>query len=377
MWPESEERNPGQTLRTGLTTGSCATACCVAAAHSLLKQSQPASVTITLPKGRQVELKIENYRHHNQTAITRTIKDAGDDPDATHGATVFVELTLLTEPGIIFKAAKGVGTVTRNGLLLDVGEPAINPVPRKMMTDHLQSLADFYQYPGGFEVAVGVEDGEQIAQKTMNPRLGIIGGLSILGTTGIVRPFSCSAWIASIHQGIDVANANGITHIAATTGNSSENAIREHYQLPDVALIEMGDFAGAVLKHIKALAPSSGIQKLTICGGVGKMTKLANGHLDLNSRVSAIDFEQMAALAQSLGANDALVKNIQQANTSIDVLNQCRDQRIDLAGAICENARMVARRYVPEQMELEVWAINRQGQFIGSAQAANPSGASL
>ena len=107
------------------------------------------------------------------------------------------------------------------------------------------------------------------------------------------------------------------------------------------------------------------------------MTKLANGHLDLNSRVSAIDFEQMAALAQSLGANDALVKNIQQANTSIDVLNQCRDQRIDLAGAICENARMVARRYVPEQMELEVWAINRQGQFIGSAQAANPSGASL
>jgi len=296
VWKESEEET--KPLRTGLTTGACATACSVAAAHSLFFNQQPDVVSVSLPKGQVVDMTVTAYAAISDVAPTAgmrvsTIKDAGDDPDATHGATVFVELTLSDAPGVTFLAAQGVGTVTRDGLELAVGEPAINPVPRKMITEHLMAIAHNANFTGGFCVAVGVEKGEQIALKTMNPRLGILGGLSILGTTGIVRPFSCAAWIASIHQGIDVAKANGITHIAATTGNTSEDAIKHFYQLDDIALIEMGDFAGAVLKHLRKVSAGEltvnkpAIDKLTICGGIGKISKLAQGHMDLNSRASS------------------------------------------------------------------------------------------
>lgn len=388
MWPESSETP--QKLRSGLTTGSCATACCVAASQALLAQRQPEQVEITLPKGQQVNLPIKYYRTldqdlgarntSNRGICTATIKDAGDDPDVTHGATVFVELRLTPKAGVQFKAATGVGTVTREGLVLAVGEPAINPVPRKMITEHLTQAAYTYRYQGGFEVSVGVEKGEQIALKTMNPRLGIMGGLSILGTTGIVRPYSCSAYIASIRQGIDVAGSNGIQHIAATTGSSSEKAIAEHYQLPEMALIEMGDFVGAVLKHLKAVSQSvqasvdqandqtstsSPIKKLSICAGFGKLSKLANGHLDLNSRVSAISFEHLADMAQQAGGDQVLTEQILSANTSIQALKNCQKAGIDLGHQVCLTAWHQARKYLPEQIELEVWAVDRKGQFVG------------
>jgi len=376
MWPESSEQPVP--LRTGLTTGCCATACCVAAATALFSKESskakknPKSIEVTLPKGRTkgklVSLDIIAYEILANGIRTSTIKDAGDDPDVTHGATVFVELTLLAEKGIQFRAAKGVGTVTKAGLLLDVGEPAINPVPRQMMTEHLQGFAQTYDYAGGFSVAIGVINGEEIAQKTMNPRLGIVGGLSILGTTGIVRPFSCAAYIASIHQGIDVARANGLTHIAATTGNSSEEAIQQHYMLADTALIEMGDFVGAVLKHIKKIeshAPQ--LQKISVCGGFGKLTKLANHHMDLNSRVSKIDFTHLSELAKEQGANETLQTKIIQCNTSIEALTLCKSSDVDLAQAVCNSALLFARRYIPQHIELEIWAIDRRGEFVGSA----------
>ncbi|OMH33560.1 cobalt-precorrin-5B (C(1))-methyltransferase [Motiliproteus sp. MSK22-1] len=373
MWPESDE-SP-RPLRSGYTTGCCATACCVAAAQSLLAQRQPGKVDVSLPRGKVAEIIIEGYEsiendesNEGDEKIeggvrTSTIKDAGDDPDVTHGATVFVELRLVKDKGIQFSAAKGVGTVTRTGLVLEVGEPAINPVPRKMMTEHLQKAAYTYQYDGGFEVSVGVEGGEQIAQKTMNSRLGILGGLSILGTTGIVRPYSCAAYIASIHQGIDVCKSNGITHIAATTGSTSEKAIASHYQLSDMALIEMGDFVGAVLKYLKKVP----LGKLSICGGFGKISKLANGHMDLNSRASAIDLDRLGELAKQAGADPVLVKQVQSANTSIEALNACQKADVDLAALVCAEALMKARRIVPDSVELEVWATDRKGNFVGSA----------
>lgn len=361
MWKESTEQT--QALKTGLTTGTCATACSVACAHFLLGKKVLESVSVVLPKGQHVELKITALEVIASGCRTATIKDAGDDPDVTHGATVFVELSLAEQEGVRFKAAEGVGMVTKAGLALDVGEPAINRVPRQMMRDHLQRLADFYQYDGGFEVSVGVLNGEAIAQKTMNPRLGIIGGLSILGTTGIVRPYSCSAWIASIYQGIDVAKATGITHIAATTGSLSEEAIRTRYQLDDSALIEMGDFVGAVFKHLKKVP----VEKLSICGGLGKISKLANHHLDLNSRTSSVDFEHLAETAKAIGANRDLINAILQANTSIEVLNLCHSKGVDIAGALCEKALHFAETKVPVSVNVEVWAINRQGEFIAYA----------
>ncbi|MEO9274025.1 cobalt-precorrin-5B (C(1))-methyltransferase [Marinomonas sp. 5E14-1] len=367
MWPESAE-SPAP-LRSGLTTGTCATACCVAAAQALFAQQQDVIVSVTLPKGKVVDLPIIGYQPIDGGMKTATIKDAGDDPDATHGVTLFVELCLSPEQGVRFYAAEGVGIVTRTGLLLDVGEPAINPVPRKMMTEHLEGFAHTYQYQGGFDVSVGVINGEQIAQKTMNPRLGILGGLSILGTTGIVRPFSCAAYIASIHQGIDVARANGITHISATTGNSSEEAIKNHYQLDDMALIEMGDFVGAVLKHIKKVEQddSKQLMKLSICGGFGKISKLAQQHMDLNSRVSSIDLNRLAQLAGTLGASHELQDKMIQANTSVEALSFAQGANLELADAVCQQALEFARKYIPDHIELEVWAIDRKGFFVGKA----------
>lgn len=367
MWPESGEENAP--LRTGLTTGSCATACCVAAAQFLFAQRQDETVSILLPKGKRVDLMIESYQTIVNGVRTSTIKDAGDDPDVTHGARIFVELSLCADPGVHFYAAEGVGTVTRTGLVLAVGEPAINPVPRQMMTEHLLGFAETYQYQGGFKVAIGIENGAAIALKTMNPRLGIQGGLSILGTTGIVRPFSCAAYIASIHQGIDVARANGITHIAATTGNASETAIKEHYGLDDMALLEMGDFVGAVLKHIRKVenSPQPQLTKLSLCGGFGKMSKLAQQHMDLNSRVSSIDLPALATLAASLGASDALQERMKAANTSVEALSFTQQENLPLANAVCGQALNFARRYIPEHIALEVWAIDRKGQFVGFA----------
>lgn len=369
MWPESSE--DVKPLRTGLTTGCCATACCVAAAQALLckPKNYARKVAVTLPKGQLVNLDIHAYQDIENGICTSTIKDAGDDPDATHGATIFVELTLMSDPEVLFAAGEGVGTVTKTGLVLDVGEPAINPVPRKMITEHLQGFAKSQGYQGGFLVTIGVKDGQNIALKTMNPRLGILGGLSILGTTGIVRPFSCAAYIASIHQGVDVARANGFFHLAATTGNASEAAIKSHYDLDETALIEMGDFVGALLKHVRKVEKHSiQLTKLSICGGFGKLTKLANGHMDLNSRVSTIDFEQLASLAESLGASQRLLEDIKHSNTSIEALKHCMTEGIDLAELVCHKALLFCRGYIAEHIELEVWAINRKGEFVAMAQ---------
>jgi cobalt-precorrin-5B (C1)-methyltransferase len=363
------EETPEQAapLRSGYTTGSCATATSLAAARLLLTGVVSDVAEIVLPKGQQVPMPLVYCRltaGNAKLAEAGTVKDAGDDPDVTHGAIVFARVRLIAEPGVTFRAGPGVGTVTRAGLTLPVGEPAINPVPRKMMTAHLTELAAEHAYSGGFEVTIGVEGGAELALKTMNPRLGILGGLSILGTTGIVRPFSCSAYIASIHQGIDVARANGYTHLAACTGNASEDAMRAHYALPDIALIEMGDFVGAVLKHMKR-AP---VERLSVCGGFGKLSKLAAGHLDLHSRNSSIDLDRLATWAAEHGADVALQAAIRAANTSQQAVALARAQQVPLGDIVCRHALSVARDIVPPEVNVEMFAIDRQGNLIGVAQ---------
>ena len=350
-------------LRSGLTTGSCATATSLAAARLLLSGISHDAVEITLPKGKIVQMRLEFCRLTDTGAEAGTLKDAGDDPDVTHGALLYSQVRLTAESGIHFVAGQGVGTVTRPGLVLAVGEPAINPVPRKMITEHLQQLATEHHYSGGFEVTVNVQDGAALALKTMNPRLGILGGLSILGTSGIVRPFSCAAYIASIHQGIDVAKTNGYLHIAACTGNTSEDTMRRVYNLPEIALIEMGDFVGAVLKHLRKVP----VDKLSLCGGFGKISKLAAGHMDLHSRHSSIDLPQLAQWAAAIGASDELQTAIRQANTSQQALAMASAQGIALGDAVCQHALNFARSVVPAQVQVEVFAIDRQGGIVGHA----------
>ncbi|MDB5980680.1 MAG: CbiD protein [Pseudomonas sp.] len=350
-------------LRSGYTTGSCATATCLAAARLLLGGEMNDAVEVVLPKGKRVQMRLEFCRSFEDGAEAGTIKDAGDDPDVTHGALVYSRVRLTTQAGVQFVAGPGVGTVTRPGLVLNVGEPAINPVPRKMITEHLLLLAEESRYAGGFEVTVCVEGGEALALKTMNPRLGILGGLSILGTSGIVRPFSCAAYIASIHQGIDVATTNGFMHVAACTGNASEDTMRRVYNLPEIALIEMGDFVGAVLKHLRKVP----VEKLSICGGFGKISKLAAGHMDLHSRHSSIDLPQLADWAATIGADAELQQAIREANTSQQALAMAAAAGIALGDMVCQHALDFARSVVPAQVQVEVFAIDRQGGIVGRA----------
>ncbi len=359
----SETRQP---LRHGYTTGACATAATLAATYRLLADLALDRVEITLPRGQRPVFRLEYCRLTAAGAEAATIKDAGDDPDVTHGALIFAQVVLSESPGVRFHAGPGVGTVTQPGLPIPPGEPAINPTPRRMIAEHLMRLAAEQGYRGGFEVAIGIENGAELALKTLNPRLGIVGGLSILGTTGIVRPFSCAAYVASIQQAIDVARANGLLHIIACTGATSEQTMRAHYSLPDMALIEMGDFVGAVLKHLRR-AP---VPRLTLAGGFGKISKLAAGHLDLHSRSSSVDLVLLAVEAAALGADAALQAAMRTANTSQRALALAHAAGLPLGDRICVMARDQSRIIALPEVAVEVWATDREGRPVGHADFA-------
>ena len=214
---------------------------------------------------------LANHELGKHWARASIIKDAGDDPDVTHGALISVKLSgRESGAGPLFVAGTGVGTITLPGLPLPPGEAAINPVPREMI---IRALGEILPDHCNFEIEISIEEGEKLARKTLNARLGIIGGLSVLGTTGIVIPYSCAAWIASIHRGIDVARAARYEHVAGSTGSTSEKAVQKFHGLNEHQLIEMGDFVGGLLKYIRAHP----VARLTIAGGVAKMTKLAQG----------------------------------------------------------------------------------------------------
>ncbi|MEM9061336.1 MAG: cobalt-precorrin-5B (C(1))-methyltransferase [Pseudomonadota bacterium] len=286
-------------LRTGWTTGACATAAAKASVKALFRAPPTDRVRILLPRGEQPEFEIERFDTGPDWAEAAIRKDAGDDPDVTHLALISTRVA-LAEPGhgIRFHAGPGVGTVTKPGLPIPVGEPAINPVPREMIRGVLKEAAQEADRAPDFDVTISIAGGEELAARTWNPRLGIAGGLSILGTTGIVRPFSCAAWIASIHRGIDVARASNLTHVLGATGATSEKTARALYELPEIACLDMGDFAGGLLKYLR----THSIPRLTIAGGPGKITKLAQGALDLHSGRSQVDFERLAQTAETSGA---------------------------------------------------------------------------
>ncbi|WP_417795995.1 cobalt-precorrin-5B (C(1))-methyltransferase [Terasakiella pusilla] len=354
------ESNENKVLRKGWTTGACATAAATSAYHALINGDFVDPVTIHLPKGHTPAFALNRQGYEGASAWASVIKDAGDDPDITHGAEIRVTVTLLPAgSGLRFKNGAGVGLVTKPGLPLAVGEPAINPVPRQMITDNLNKV----QAAPDVEVCVSVTNGEALAQKTMNPRLGILGGLSILGTTGIVVPYSCSAWIHSIHRGIDVAKAMGLPHVAACTGSTSEKTVRALYPLEDSALIDMGDFAGGVLKYLR----KHPIEKLTLCGGFAKFCKLAQGEMDLHSSRSRIDLEQMAKWMGEAGGDAALCERVLQANTALEVIELAQANDIALGDLVARRTKEVARAVVSGHCEVEVVLINRKGDIVGHA----------
>ncbi len=359
--PTDPIKSPNK-LRKGWTTGACATAAAKAAYHSLITGSKVAKVAITLPRGQQVEFELESLEIIDETtAKASVIKDAGDDPDVTHGAEIVSTVRLTQQVGVQFKAGKGVGIVTRPGLKLAVGEPAINPVPRQMLEQVIDELANLYDQPGNVEIIVSIPDGEELAKRTLNGRLGIVGGLSILGTTGIVKPYSCAAWIDSIHRGIDVAKASNIEHVAACTGSTSEQTVQRYLGLADVAMLEMGDFVGAVLKYLR----KHSIPKLTIGGGFGKICKLAMGHINLHSKESKVDFGWLANQAELIGADAALCKHIVGANTALEVLGVSLKAGLDLPAHIAGLAQGQITKRLDNSMTVNVIIVDRNGQVVG------------
>ena len=357
---------PSGPLRRGWTTGACATAATKAAFSALITGEFSSPVSIVLPKGEQPEFVLHHTENGVDYSTASIIKDAGDDPDVTHGAEISVTVRPgISGEGVVFKAGYGVGTVTKAGLALEIGEPAINPVPRQMMRAVVAEIAEKFKHSGDVVLTISVAKGEALAKKTWNPRLGILGGISILGTTGIVIPYSCSAWIHSIHRGIDVARANGLQQVAGCTGSTSEKFVQNHYQLPDEAMLDMGDFAGGLLKYFR----KNPLPKLTIGGGFGKLTKLAQGHLDLHSGRSQVDFSLLAELLKKLGANPQLCEQTKSANTANEVLKLAQKSGLPLADVIAQQACLMVRKALRNtETQLNVLVINRQGELVGEAE---------
>ena len=352
-------------LRKGWTTGSCAAAAAKAAYAALLSGEFPDPVEITLPGGQRPAFTLATSARGDRTATAGVVKDAGDDPDVTHGALILATVRPgMPGSGVTFHAGEGVGTVTRPGLAIPPGEPAINPVPRQMIRDAVAEVAMAHNDPCDVEVEIAVPNGAALAEKTLNGRLGIVGGLSILGTTGIVVPFSCAAWIHSIHRGIDVARACGLNQIAASTGSTSEAAVQKMYNLPETALIDMGDFVGGTLKYVK----THPVPRVTLAGGVGKMTKLAQGLLDLHSKRGSIDLEMLSKLAARAGGSEALCVRILASNTAAEAFGHARTAGIALGDAVASAAQSTASAVVAgTPVEIEVVVFDREGELVGQA----------
>jgi len=352
-------------LRRGWTTGTCAAAAAKAAFAALATGEFPDPVEVTLPRGERPSFALALTRKDNHSATAGVIKDAGDDPDVTHGALIVATVrAAVSGSGISFRAGEGVGTVTRAGLPVPPGEPAINPVPRRMIADGIAEIAAASGCAADAEVEIAIPGGEQLAAKTLNGRLGIVGGLSILGTTGIVVPYSCAAWIASIQQGIDVARAAGLMHIAAATGANSEAAVRKLHDLPDMALIDMGDFVGGMLKYLRRHP----VPRLTIAGGVAKMTKLAQGFSDLHSKRGAVDLARLAELARAQGGSAQLCAAVAGANTAAQAFVLAQAEHIALGDAVARAAQhTVAQLVEGRPIAIEVVLFDRDQNLVGRA----------
>ena len=364
LWTMEVEKPEGP-LRYGWTTGSCAAAAAKAAYAALLTGEFPDPVTVRLPRGETPAFALAVQKLEPGAATAGIVKDAGDDPDVTHGALILVTVR-PGEPGsgVVFRAGEGVGMVTKPGLPVPPGEPAINPVPRVMIRNAVAEIATAHGGSGDVEVTIAIPGGEKLAERTVSARLGIVGGLSILGTTGIVVPFSCAAWIHSIYSGIDVARAEGLTHLAGSTGATSEAAVQRLYNLPEVALIDMGDFVGGMLKYLRRHP----VPRITVAGGFAKMVKLGQGLLDLHSRRGEVDRPWLAEKLAEAGGDAKLVAAVATANTAAEVMGWAAERQLPLAELVARAAWDTAARVIGgTEMELEILVFDRESRLLGQA----------
>ncbi len=348
--------------RTGFTTGACAAAAAKAAARSLVRDTLLSEIESTLPNRTQVRFALARCERAGARAICSVIKDAGDDPDCTHGAELIAEVELRREPGIEIRGGPGVATVTKPGLGLEVGTAAINPVPRRNITEMVrEELADG-PYPGAL-VTISVPGGEEMAKKTTNAKLGLLGGISILGTTGIVKPYSTAAWKRSVVQEIDVAVASGERVLVFTTGGRSEQfAMALYPELSEACFIQVGDFIGTGIRHGAKMR----IARAVVVGMMGKLSKMAKGHMQTYFTGSEVDMEFLSSLAAELGARPELVESIRRANTARHVLDLCREAGLlAITTRICEKVAEHCTRHGGGHLEVHACLVDFGGALLG------------
>jgi cobalt-precorrin-5B (C1)-methyltransferase len=352
--PPSMARAKDEKLRTGWTTGTCAAAAAKAASKALVTGEPQGRVEVRLPrKGeeRRVSFEVERCEVGGAWAEAVVVKDAGDDPDVTHGARLTVRVSWKDEPGIALDRGEGVGVVTKPGLGLPVGGPAINDVPRRMISYSVEEVLDPNER--GVRIVISVPSGEAMAGKTTNARLGIVGGISILGTTGIVRPFSTAAWAASVVQAVDVMGAQGLDTFVLSTGGLTERAaMRLLPDLEEVCFIEVGDFTGQAIKR----AVENGLRCGFFVGMAGKLTKLAAGVMMTHWTRSKVDNELLVEITARAGGSPGLVQEVRSANTARHAYELWRAAHLErapclLCGRVAENLREYAGG------DLEMYAI--------------------
>lgn len=349
-------------LRKGFTTGTCAAASSKAALLSIIKQKKIESVDVLLPKGNSLRLKIQSCNFDKNWAKCSVIKDAGDDPDVTHGAEIFVDLFLTDKVNQIeIEGGEGVGIVTKPGLGLEINKPAINPVPKQMIKENLRKVANDILNEHGIKVVVSVPKGKELALKTDNPRLGIIGGISILGTSGIVIPFSTASFAASVRQNLDVALAMGNNTVILTTGGRSEEFSKKIVDLPEHCFVQMGDFSGYTIQQ----CAKKGIKKAYVVGFIGKLSKIAMGIKQTHVKGSKVDMNFLADLAKSCQASQQIIEQIKKANTARHALEITKEASLnEFFKKICEKVYEHMRNHSEKKVSLEVILFDFDGKIL-------------
>lgn len=346
--------------RTGFTTGACAAAAAKAAARVLVRGGVLSEVETTLPNRERVTFALHRCETDGERAVCSVIKDAGDDPDCTHGAELVAEVRLTRDGQVTLVGGQGVGVVTKEGLGLEVGGPAINPVPRRNITDMVrEELPD----GAGAHVTLHVPRGEEMAKETLNARLGILGGISILGTSGIVRPYSTAAYKASVVQAIDVARHRGNVDLVLTTGGKSEKYAMELLpRLPEEAFIQVGDFIGVGVKHCARVKA----ERIHVVGMMGKLSKMADGKTQTHAAGSDVNMALLAQLARESGATEALVREVEQANTARHVLELCAAQGLtDITTRVCQRVVEHLSRHAGPGPEVRAYLVDFNGTLLG------------
>jgi cobalt-precorrin-5B (C1)-methyltransferase len=366
-------KTAARTLRTGWTTGTCAAAAAKAAAAALVGGQPQDRVEVGLPRSaRRVAFPVARCELGDGWAEAVVVKDAGDDPDVTDGARLTAQCSLRPEPGLLLDGGEGVGTVTRPGLGLEVGGPAINPVPRRQITTAVGEVIDLEAT--GALVVISVPDGERMARKTTNPRLGIVGGISILGTTGIVRPFSTDAWRASVEQAIDVIAAEGGTTVVLSTGGRTERAaMRLHPGLDEVCFVEVGDFTGQALRR----AAARGLRRCVFVGMAGKLAKLGAGVMMTHWTRSKVDPDLLACLTADAGGEPDLVAAVAEANTARHAYELwARAGLTEPCDLLCDQVAANLSRYCDGQLDIEVVMVDFDSlQAVGRSRPVKPRAA--